>query len=244
MGNRDCWHFSNVSFQEGIESSVVFNDLISTRIEYSHLGLSGVALGIASQVSIEFILTFFCVWKFWKCSCSSDIASITFARISSSANRLFFSNGRSSFLMLSILNPTKIVCKKRSCTRILLYPQLSSLDINKTFCPDDMSLATNSCADSDGNCLLLLSSVNKDVALGYLKWNLSILLSVFKFNLSFPSKYVRSAKSGTILWVTTSQISCSLYLFFNPLLIWNIKLERSVYLFAQLCQFCHLFYIL
>ena len=164
--------------------------------------------------------------------------------MSSSASKLFFSNGRSSFLMLSFLNRTKIVCKKRSCTRISLYPQLSSLHVNKTFCGGDMSLTANSCVDSDGNCLLLLSLVNKDVALGYLKWDLIILLSVFKFNLSFPSKYVRSAKSGTILLVTASQISCSLYLFFNPLLISNIKLERLVYLFAQLCQFCHLFYIL
>ena len=82
-----------------------------------------------------------------------------------------------------------------------------------------MSLTTNSYADSDGNCLLLLSSVNKDVALGSLKWDLSVLLSVFKFKLSFPSKYVRSAKSGAILLITASQISCSLYPFFNPLLI-------------------------
>ena len=140
-----------------------------------------------------------------------------------------------TILMLSFVNPTKVACKKRSYTRASL---------NKIFCRSDMTLTTNSCADSDGNCLLLLSSVNKDLALGYLKWDLSILLSVFKFNLSFPSKYVRSDKSGTILLVTTSQISCSLYLFFNPLLIWNIKLERSVYLFAQLSQFCHLFYIL
>ena len=89
-----------------------------------------------------------------------------------------------------------------------------------------MSLTTNSCAGSDGNCLLLLSSVNKDVALGSLKRYLSILLSVFKFNLSFPSKYVRSAKSCVILLMTASQILCSLYPFFNPLLIGNIKLKK------------------
>ena len=82
-----------------------------------------------------------------------------------------------------------------------------------------MILTTNSCGDSDGSCLSLLSSVNKDVALGSLEWDLSILLSVFKFKLSFPSKYVRSPTSGAILLMTASQISCSLYPLFNPLLI-------------------------
>ena len=77
-----------------------------------------------------------------------------------------------------------------------------------------MSLTTNSCADSDGNCLLLLSLENKDVALGSLKWGLSILVIVFKFKLSLPSKYVRSAKSGAILLMTALQISGSLYPFF------------------------------
>ena len=100
-----------------------------------------------------------------------------------------------------------------------LYLQLPSLDINKIFCRSDMSLTINSCADSDGNCLLLLSSVNKDVALGSLKWDLCILLSVFKFKWSFHSKYVRRVKSGAILLVTASQTLCSLYPFFNPLLI-------------------------
>ena len=74
--------------------------------------------------------------------------------------------------------------------------------------------------------LLLLSLINKDVALDSLKWDLSILLRVFKFKLIFPFKYVWSAKSGAILLITASQISCSLYPFFNPLLIWNIKLEQ------------------
>ena len=78
-----------------------------------------------------------------------------------------------------------------------------------------MSLTTNPCADSDGNCLLLLSSVNKDVVLGSLKWDLLNLLSVFKFNLYFFPKYVRSARSGAILLMITSQISCSLNAFFN-----------------------------
>ena len=59
LGNRDCWRFSNVSFQEETESSLAFNDLISIRIGFSDLCLGGVALGIASQGSIEFILTFF-----------------------------------------------------------------------------------------------------------------------------------------------------------------------------------------
>ena len=76
-----------------------------------------------------------------------------------------------------------------------------------------MSLTTNYCADSDTNCLLLLSPVNKDVALGSLKWNLSILLIVFKFKLSFLSKYAPSAKSGTILLMTAWQISFSVYAF-------------------------------
>ena len=147
------------------------------------------------------------------------VPSIRFSRISSSNSILFLSNGRSSFLMLSFLNPTRIACKKRFRTRASLYPQLSSLDINKIFCRSDTSLTANSFADSDGSCLLLLSSVNKDVALGCLKWDLSILLSAFKFKLFFPSKYVRSAKSGAILFITASQISCPLYSFFNPLLI-------------------------
>ena len=120
---------------------------------------------------------------------------------------------------MMFLNPTKTACKKRSCTRASLYPQKSSLDINKIFCRSDMTLKTNSCASSEHNCLLLLSSVNKDVALGSLKWDLSILLSVFKLKLSFHSKFVRRAKSGAILWMTASQISCSLYLFFNLSLI-------------------------
>ena len=82
-----------------------------------------------------------------------------------------------------------------------------------------MSLTTNPCADSHGNCLLLLSSVNKDVVLSSLKWDLLNLLSVFKFKLSFSPKYVRSARSGAILLMITSQISCSLNAFFNPLVI-------------------------
>ena len=82
-----------------------------------------------------------------------------------------------------------------------------------------MSLTTNSCADSDGNCSLLLSSVNKEAVLGSLKWDLSILLSAFKFKLSIPTKYVRNAKSGAIHLITASQVSCSLYSYFNPLLI-------------------------
>ena len=82
-----------------------------------------------------------------------------------------------------------------------------------------MSLTTNPCADSDGNCLLLLSSVNKDVVLGSLKWDLLNLLSVFKFKLCFSPKYVRSARSGAILLMITSQTSCSLYAFFNLLVI-------------------------
>ena len=154
------------------------------------------------------------------------VASIRFLRISSSDSILFLSNEQSSFLMLLFLNPTNIVYKKQFCTRASLHPQLSSLDINKIFWWSDMSLTTNSCADLDGNCLLLPSLVNKDVALDSLKWDLSILLSVFKFKLFFPFKYVWSTKSGAILLITASQILCSLYPFFNPLLIWNIKLEQ------------------
>ena len=117
LGNRDYWRFSNVSCEEEIESIVVFSDLTSTMIGISDLGLGGVALGIASQGSIEFILTPF-LFKFWKCSCSSDVTSIRFSRISSSDSILFLINGRNSFLILSFLNPTKIACKKRSCTRL------------------------------------------------------------------------------------------------------------------------------
>ena len=107
LGNRDCWHFLNVSFHEVIESSLAFSDLISTRMRFFDLCLGGVALAIASQGSIEFILTFFLL-KFWKCSWSSDVASIRFLRISSSDSILFLSNGRSLFLMLSFLNPTRV----------------------------------------------------------------------------------------------------------------------------------------
>ena len=103
--------------------------------------------------------------------------------------------------------------QKQSCTRASLYPQLSSLDVNNIFCRSDMSLTTNSYADSGSNCWLLLSPVNKDVALGSLKRDLSILLIVFKFKLSFPSKYARSAKSGTKLLMTALEISFSLYAF-------------------------------
>ena len=63
LGNRDYWRFSNVSCEEEIESIVVFSDLTSTMIGISDLGLGGVALGIASQGSIEFILTPF-LFKF------------------------------------------------------------------------------------------------------------------------------------------------------------------------------------
>ena len=89
--------------------------------------------------------------------------------------------------MLAFLNPTKLACKKRFCMRASLFQQLSSLDINKTFCRSDMSLTANFCGDSNGNCLVLLSELNKDVALGSLMWDLCILLSVFKLKLSFPS---------------------------------------------------------
>ena len=200
-------------------------------IGFSDLCLGGVALGIASQDWIEFISTCFLL-KIWKCSCSSDSASIRFLRIASSGSMIFLSNGQSSFLMLLFLNPTKTSWKKQSCMRALLYPQLPSLDINNFFCQSDMSLTTNSCVDSDSNCLLLLCSVNKDVALGSLKWNLSTLLSVFKFRLSFPSKYVQSTKSGAIVLMTASQISCSPYPFFNLFfffeklsLFWKISLS-------------------
>ena len=225
FGQSRLFAFFKGVLPRGDRWSVAFRHLISAMIGFSDLCMDGVALGIASQDSIEFISTRFLL-KFWKCSCSSNIAGIRFSRISSWDSILFLSNGWSSFLMLLFLNPTKIACKKRSCTRASLYPQLSYLDMNNIFCRSDMSLTVNSCADSDGNYLLLLSSVNKYVALGSLKWYLSILLNVSKFQLSFPSKYVRSAKSGAILLMTGSQISCSLYPFFNPLLIWKLRLGK------------------
>ena len=42
-----------------MESSVAFSNLISAMIEFSDLCLGGVALGIESQGSIEFIPTYF-----------------------------------------------------------------------------------------------------------------------------------------------------------------------------------------
>ena len=65
--------------------------------------------------------------------------------------------------MSSLLHPTKIARKKRSSTRGSLYSQLSSLGINKIIYRSNMDLTTNSSADSNGNCLQLLSLVNKDV---------------------------------------------------------------------------------
>ena len=46
-----------MSFQEKIESSVAFSDLISAKLEFSDIYLCGFVLGIASQDSIEFALT-------------------------------------------------------------------------------------------------------------------------------------------------------------------------------------------
>ena len=67
--------------------------------------------------------------------------------------------------------------------------QLSSLDMNKIFFRSDVGLTTNSSADSDGKYLLLLRSVNKDVALGSLTHS-------FQCTLSRPAENTRKPLGG------------------------------------------------
>ena len=183
-----------------METSVVFSNLISAIIEFSDLGLGGVALGIASQVWKKFTYTRFLLERS-KWSCLSDIANIKFSRISS----LKFI----SIVIVPLSNQNRIQ------ERILYEGFTISTNLLFRYKCNFLSkwLTTNSAADSDDNCLLLLSSVYRDIALGSLKWDLSILLSVFKFSLSFPSKYARMTKSGSILLMTALQISCSIYPF-------------------------------